>query len=170
MRVTALPFYHLALWPLIPTAKGITAQRAFLRHRHLEQFAQILTLTLVHAHSHSHDSSAGNGAATSSIGTSTEAITHVPDHRRRNVIDLREAAQPLVGLQPHHQRQQVPVILGRPGPRPLDLVIGRGERLSQLPPRHRPGKPADTRSDRPTSHQTPADAANTTTTTLSERP
>lgn len=69
-----------------------------------------------------------------------QGVPHVPDHRRRHVIDLREVAQPLVGLQPYHQRQQALLILG-PGPRPLNLGIRRGERLSQLPPRYHPAKP-----------------------------
>ena len=43
-----------------------------------------------------------------------------------------------VGLQPYHQRQQALLILG-PGPRPPNLGIRRGERLSQLP---RPELPA----------------------------
>ena len=69
-----------------------------------------------------------------------QGVPHVPDHRQRHVIDLREVAQPLVGLQPYHQCQQALLILG-PGPRPLNLGIRRGERLSQLPPRYHPAKP-----------------------------
>jgi hypothetical protein len=30
----------------------------------------------------------------------SQGVPHVPDHRRRHVLDLREVAQPLVGLQP----------------------------------------------------------------------
>ncbi len=69
-----------------------------------------------------------------------QGLAHMPHHHRRHVLDLREIAQPLVGLQPHHQRQQVLLIL-RLGPRPLHLSIRRSKRLSQLPPRHGPARP-----------------------------
>ncbi len=64
----------------------------------------------------------------------------MPHHHRRHILGLREIPQPLAGLQPHDQRQQMLLIL-RLGPRPLHLGIRRGKRLSQLPPGHHPAKP-----------------------------
>jgi uncharacterized caspase-like protein len=56
---------------------------------------------------------------------------HMIDHRCRDRRGRREVPQPLVTLQPHHQRQQVPIRLGV-SPRPCHLVIARRERLPQL--------------------------------------
>ena len=58
----------------------------------------------------------------------------------RHLGQLREIAQPLIGLQPYHQSQQMPGVLG-PAARPIHLTVRRRERLRQLPPRTPPGKP-----------------------------
>jgi len=92
-------------------------------------------------------------------GAEPESVPEVVHHRRGRVGQLREVAQALVGLQQHHQRQQVRLTL-RAAPGPRDLVRRRGERLGQLRRRNHPLEPRVCgATDR--SHPAPRDATRT---------
>jgi hypothetical protein len=69
-----------------------------------------------------------------------QQTAHMLDHRRGDLVQLREMPQPLIRLQPHHQGQQMLIAL-RLLPCPRDLGDRRRERLSQLPRGNHPLEP-----------------------------